>query len=102
MLGVGGGFVLVPALRRTTDLAMTSIVATSLAVIALVACASVATSAAAGTLDWTVALPFAAGAVAGMLGGRMLAGRANGTLQQRCFGWVALAVAVALAVKAIH
>lgn len=102
MLGVGGGFVLVPALRRTTDLAMASIVATSLAVIALVACASVATSAAAGTLDWTVALPFAAGAVAGMLGGRMLAGRGNGTLQQRCFGWVALAIAVALAVKAIH
>jgi glyoxylase-like metal-dependent hydrolase (beta-lactamase superfamily II) len=62
----------------------------------------VATSAAAGTLDWTVALPFAAGAVAGMLGGRMLAGRANGTLQQRSFGWVALAIAVALAVKAIH
>ena len=102
MLGVGGGFVLVPALRRTTDLAMTSIVATSLAVIALVACAGVAASAAAGTLDWAVALPFAAGAVAGMLGGRMLAGHGNGPLQQRCFGWVALAVAAALAVKAIH
>ncbi len=101
MLGVGGGFVLVPALRRTTDLAMASIVATSLAVIALVACATVATSAVAGTLDWTIAVPFAAGAMAGMLGGRTLAGRGNGTLQQRCFGWVALTVAVALAVKAV-
>jgi hypothetical protein len=35
-----------------------------------------------------------------MLGGRALAGRGNGTLQQRCFGWVALGVAVALALKA--
>jgi uncharacterized membrane protein YfcA len=100
MLGVGGGFVLVPALRRTTDLAMASVVATSLAVIALVACAGVATSAAAGTLDWSVALPFSAGAAAGMLGGRTCIRRGDGSLQQRCFGWVALAVAVALALKA--
>jgi len=102
MLGVGGGFVLVPALRRTTDLAMESVVATSLAVIALVACASIAANAAAGTLDWRVALPFAAGSVAGMLGGRLLARRSDGKLQQRCFGWVALGVALALAVKALR
>jgi hypothetical protein len=36
LLGVGGGFVIVPALRRATDLPMQTIVATSLAVIALV------------------------------------------------------------------
>lgn len=102
MLGVGGGFVLVPALRRATDLAMESIVATSLAVIALVACANVAANAATGALDWAVALPFAAGSVAGMLGGRTLAGRSDGSLQQRCFGWVALAVALALVVKAVR
>jgi hypothetical protein len=40
--------------------------------------------------------------MAGMLGGRTLARRGNGALQQRCFGWVALTVAVALAAKALR
>ncbi|XLM22216.1 TSUP family transporter, partial [Chromobacterium piscinae] len=36
LLGVGGGFVIVPALRRLSDLGMQAIIATSLLVIALV------------------------------------------------------------------
>lgn len=36
LLGVGGGFVIVPALRKATDLDMKSIVATSLMVIFLI------------------------------------------------------------------
>lgn len=48
LLGVGGGFVMVPTLHRYTDLAMQSVVATSLAVIALVSATGVASSAAAG------------------------------------------------------
>ena len=59
LLGVGGGFVIVPALKRYTDLAMQSIIATSLAVIALVSVSGVASSALAGKLNWTIALPFA-------------------------------------------
>lgn len=56
--GVGGRFVMVPALRRYTDLAMQSVVATSLAVIALVPMPVVVSSSAAGTLNWSVALLF--------------------------------------------
>ena len=41
LLGVGGGFVIVPALGRYTNLEMKSIVATSLAVIALVSVSGV-------------------------------------------------------------
>lgn len=102
MLGVGGGFVIVPAMQRATSLRLDAIIATSLAVIALVALASVATSAASGTLDWPIALPFAGGAVAGMLSGRMIAARWKGTGQQQCFGWLALAVAVALVVRELY
>ncbi|MEX2958434.1 TSUP family transporter [Acinetobacter baumannii] len=36
MLGVGGGFVIVPALRKVTNLDMHSIVATSLMIIFLI------------------------------------------------------------------
>jgi uncharacterized membrane protein YfcA len=102
LLGVGGGFVMVPALQRCTDLAMQSIVATSLTVIALVSATGVAASAAAGALDWSVALPFSAGALAGMLGGRMVAGRLAGPQLQLGFAAVSALVAAGMILRAIQ
>ena len=61
---------IVPALRRATDLPMQAIVATSLAVIALVSASGVIAAAAGGHLEWRIALPFTLAAVAGMLAGR--------------------------------
>ena len=99
LLGVGGGFVMVPALQRYTDLTTQSIVATSLAVIALVSASGVLASAAAGHLQWAVALPFSAGALAGMLGGRLVAARLAGPHLQKGFAIVSALVAVALLVR---
>lgn len=99
LLGVGGGFVMVPALQRYTDLAMRSVVATSLAVIALVSVTGVVTSAATGGMAWSVALPFSAGALAGMLGGRMVSARLAGPHLQIGFALVSAAVAVGMIVK---
>lgn len=96
LLGVGGGFVSIPALQRYTDLPMRSAVATSLAVIALVAVAGVATSAATGGLTWRVALPFTGGALAGMLAGRLLSARLSGPRLQAGFAVVAAAIAMAM------
>jgi uncharacterized membrane protein YfcA len=100
LLGVGGGFVMVPALQRYTDLRMQSVVATSLAVIALVSISGVTARALAGHLEWAVALPFSAGATAGMLGGRVLAARLAGPVLKRGFALLSAAVAVAMIVKA--
>lgn len=102
LLGVGGGFVMVPALQRYTDLAMQSAVATSLAVIALISAAGVVTSAASGGLAWSIALPFAAGALAGMLGGRSLSGRLSGPHLQIAFAVVSTLVAAGMIVKALR
>jgi hypothetical protein len=102
LLGVGGGFVMVPALQRCTDLAMQSIVATSLAVIALVSATGVAASAAAGTLDWQVAMPFAAGALAGMIGGRRVSSRLAGPQLQLGFAAVSALVAAGMILRAIQ
>lgn len=99
LLGVGGGFVMVPALRRYTDLPMPSAVATSLAVIALISAAGVAASAAGGTLAWSVAAPFSAGALAGMLGGRAACARLPGAHVQMAFAAVAATVAVGMLAK---
>lgn len=99
LLGVGGGFVMVPALQRYTDLPMRSVVATSLAVIALVSVAGVAASAATGGVVWPVAMPFSAGALAGMLGGRALAARLAGPHLQIGFAAISAAVAVGMIVK---
>ncbi|KAB0546480.1 sulfite exporter TauE/SafE family protein [Pseudomonas argentinensis] len=101
LLGVGGGFVLVPALQRYTNLTAQSVLATSLAVIALISAAGVAASSVAGHLDWRLATPFCLGALAGMLGGRIVAGKLSGTALQRGFALVSAAVAAALLIKAM-
>ena len=101
LLGVGGGFVMVPALQRYTDLTMRSVVATSLAVIALVSVTGVVTSAATGGMVWSVAIPFSAGALAGMVGGRVVSARLAGPYLQIGFAFVAAAVAVGMIVKSV-
>ena len=96
LLGVGGGFVLVPALERYTDLAMQSVVATSLAVIALVSISGVLSSALAGQLNWAVAVPFCSGALAAMMGGRLIAARLAGPQLQKGFAVVSAVVALGM------
>lgn len=99
LIGVGGGFVMVPALKRYSDLAMQSIIATSLAVIALVSISGVTSSALAGNLDWNIALPFAGGALVGMLLGRLTSSYLAGPQLQKSFAVVSGIVAIGMLVK---
>ena len=103
LLGVGGGFMIVPALRRFTDITMQGVVATSLAVTTLVATGTVATTVLHGhPPPWGVAAPFAGGAVCGMVGGRLLVRRLQATHLQRIFGALAAVTAVAVAFRAFQ
>ncbi len=101
LLGVGGGFVIVPALRHTTDLPMNSIVATSLLAVALVSTFAVISSAVTGRLDFSVAWPFAFGALLGMLAGRAIAPRIAGPKLQQGFASLAALVAFGLVLKTL-
>jgi uncharacterized membrane protein YfcA len=101
LLGVGGGFVIVPALRHTTDLPMHSIVATSLMVVALVSSFAVAAAALTGHMDFAVAWPFALGALIGMLIGRVIAPKLAAPKLQQGFAGLAALVAVGLVAKTI-
>lgn len=100
LLGVGGGFILVPALNRFTTLTAQSVIATSLAVITLVAASGVASSIVAGTMHWHHAAPFAMGAVGGMLVGRIFSHRLASSQLQKVFAVIVVAVASGLLAKA--
>jgi uncharacterized membrane protein YfcA len=101
LLGVGGGFVMVPALQRYTNLVIQSIVATSLAVIALVSLSGVVASALSGGMAWAVAMPFSAGALVGMMAGRMVSARLAGPHLQMAFAAVAGTVALGMLVRVL-
>jgi uncharacterized membrane protein YfcA len=101
LLGVGGGFVIVPSLGHYTNLTARSIVATSLAVIALVSTGGVVASAIGGHVDWHIAAPFAGGALAGMLVGRGFAHRLAGPALQQGFAVFAGVVAIGLIVRTL-
>ena len=96
LLGVGGGFVIVPALTRFTELSARSVVATSLAVIALASIGGVGAAAWHGTIAWSIALPFAIGSVAASLLARVIAERVAGPRLQQGFAVVSAGVAVLL------
>lgn len=101
LLGVGGGFVIIPALTRYTNLETKSIVATSLAVIAVVSLGGVTTAALTGLMYWPAALPFALGAVIGLLAGRQVAHKLAGPRLQQAFALVGVLAAVMLAISVL-
>lgn len=94
LLGVGGGFVVVPGLNRFTDLPMDAMVGTSLAVVAVVSTWGVIASAAMGHLDIALAWRFALGAAVGMLVARRLTPLLPAAALRRGFAWMAGAVAL--------
>jgi uncharacterized protein len=89
----------VPSLTRFTNLETRSILATSLAVIALVSVGGVAAAASQGMVAWDSAIPFSAGAVTALLIGRRLSARLAGDHLQKAFAITSLAVAVLMVCK---
>jgi uncharacterized membrane protein YfcA len=101
LLGVGGGFVIVPALTRYTELDPRSIQVTSLAVIALVSLSGVTAAAMQGSLRWDVAQPFALGTVVALLAGRQIAKKLDAKRLQQAFAWFTLLVALSMLARAV-
>jgi uncharacterized membrane protein YfcA len=94
VLGVGGGFLAVPALVGVLGLRMREAVGTSLLVITVNSLAALVMRAGtADGLDWAVIAPFAGAAILGAWDGRRLAAKVSGPTLQRVFALVLLAVA---------
>jgi len=92
-LGVGGGFLIVPAMILFARLPMATAVGTSLVVIAANSLAGVAGHLRHGAFDANLALAFLAAALLGMAGGVALGQRLSTGMLRRVFGWFVLLVA---------
>jgi uncharacterized protein len=101
LLGVGGGFIIVPALKKFTDLPMKAIVATSLGVLAIVSAGGATLSLISGTLDYSIAAPFGFGSLAGLLIGKVLEKNISGPRVQQIFSVFTFLVALSLIYKCI-
>jgi uncharacterized membrane protein YfcA len=96
--GVGGGFVIVPALVLWLGLPMRVAVGTSLVIIAINSLAGAVAHRDEGAFNWMVALFFIAG---GLLGGQLGAravGRVNEQMLKRGFAGVMVSIALFLIV----
>jgi uncharacterized membrane protein YfcA len=101
MLGVGGGFIIVPALGYFSELRMHSIVSTSLMVIALISAATVSMAWTRGLTLTPPAWAFSIAAVAGMGIGRLLSPRIPAASLQRGFALVCSVVAAVMVARGL-
>lgn len=102
VLGVGGGFLAVPALVGVLGLRMREAVGTSLLVITVNSLAALGLrGATVDRLDWTVVAPFTGAAVLGAWDGRRLGAKVRGRTLQRVFAVVLLAVAIFMFTDAV-
>lgn len=101
LFGVGGGFVIVPALALALELPMPKAIGTSLLVIAINAAVALTTRIATTTIDWATTVPFVVAAIGGVLTGGNLAGKLDPERSLRAFATLLVAVAVYTAGRAV-
>ena len=101
LFGVGGGFLIVPALTLLLGLPMATAAATSLVVIAVNSAAAFAAHLGDTTVDWPTAAAFTVAAVVGSVIAGRLAARLPGDKVRRWFAYLVLAVATYTAYQAI-
>ncbi len=97
MLGVGGGFLIVPALVATREMRMPLAVGTSQLIVLVSALGGLLGRAPGGSVQWELGLLFGLGGLAGAVLGSSFVGRARAETLRVAFAAVALMVAGVLA-----
>lgn len=93
LFGVGGGFVIVPALALVLKLPMPEAIGTSLLVITINSAVALAMRLGSAAVEWEVAIPFVVTAVIGVVAGGRLADRLDPERSLRYFAALLVAVA---------
>ncbi len=100
LFGVGGGFVIVPALVLISGMSIHRAVATSLLVITLIGVSGVSAHVLAGrTIPWDITALFVAGGVAGLFLGNLAGRRVAGPTLQKVFAAAIVTVAAFIIVR---
>lgn len=101
LFGVGGGFVIVPALTLLLAVPMQSAVGTSLLIITINTVVALSTRLATTTVEWEYTLPFTVAAIFGVLAGGRIADRIDADRTLRWFAALLVVVGVYTAIDAI-
>ena len=99
LLGVGGGFLIIPVLVLALGLPMSTAIGTSLVVVAINSAAGFAAHAGEATLDVPATLAFTGAAVITAVAAGRLAARIDTERLRRWFAWLILAVAGLIATQ---
>jgi uncharacterized protein len=99
--GVGGGFVIVPALVLALGFTMPEAVGTSLLVITINAVIALGSRLDAGSIDWATVIPFTITSLGGVIVGGRLAGKVDSRVLQRWFIWLLVAVAIYTTIRSV-
>ena len=101
LFGVGGGFVIVPAMTLLLRLDMPTAIGTSLLVITVNSAVAFAARLGNASIDWGITLPFAVAAIAGVLAGGGVADRLDAERSLRWFAGLLVAVALYTAIRTL-
>ena len=99
LMGVGGGFLIVPALLWFSPLSMLAATATSMAVIAIVSSAGFLMYLSTAQPQFKLLAGLAVGGITGVMIGNRLAQRLGGPMLQRIFAIMLLSVSLSLAAQ---
>ena len=97
--GVGGGFVIVPALVLALGFTMPEAIGTSLLVITINSLVALTTRLQAGAIEWGTVVPFTVASLVGVVVGSRLASTRDSSSLQRWFVGLLVIVASYTAVK---
>ncbi len=99
LTGIGGGFLIVPALCFLANLPAKKAIGTALLVITANSLISFLNSYEALSIDWILLAKFSLGAIAGILTGTRLSHKIPGTHLKKIFGWFVLIVSIYIVYK---
>lgn len=102
LLGLGGGFIVVPSMQKISNLDHRTIVATSLTMVAVVSLVSIVSHADHMQVQWSVAIPFVTATVMGSIAARSISRKIEHHIKNRIFSAVAAAVALVMLLRLIN
>lgn len=101
LFGVGGGFLIIPALVLLLGLPMTAAVPTSLVIIVINSLAGFSAHVSGAAIDYRIAAAFTIAAVGGSLGAARVSARLSAQRLQRWFAFLVFAVAVFVVIQTL-